>query len=507
MIVLEPVVTLEKLGELLNEQCESECLDYKSTCDLNDTRSLVEIAKDVGAMSITGGFIVIGATDQGTPSGTFSEDKARLFDEATLRAKLQKYIPDPIDLRCATHRINDSWITLVHVAPRQDGFCIFKADGNYSESGRTKTAFYAGQIYARHGSSSENWGQADIQRVIANIVALKKAEWRVELRNELSTLGVAVSAQNLARGPVAALNWKIDTEAFIATVTEQLRDNDTIPIKSLLQRAQRDVREILEGQEPESELTTLLDRFACLAATFINLEEKLWTPRSIKVLSSIYAIGFDEPGNEIRHPIPGHRIWVSIIERVMALGALAVRAEDWESVKLLATTSPPNKGNASFYPSWVRHGLTMGYRQNAFSRASDDRTATVSPINLARNLIRTEACFRPDLPSEDEGILTSLCQFDTLGAISTAAASGKVDTNIWYPCASHFRTDRSEPIVERLLSDKAMRSIIAPCSDDDLAIILDWIDRASTKEGFNYFGWDGFSSKPIRSFIDSRVDR
>lgn len=60
-------MTLEQLEHLLAVGHESEQLDYKRACNLNDKRAVVELAKDVAAMQIVGGYIVIGADNQGTP--------------------------------------------------------------------------------------------------------------------------------------------------------------------------------------------------------------------------------------------------------------------------------------------------------------------------------------------------------------------------------------------------------------------------------------------------------
>ncbi len=62
---VEPVVSEEKLRVLLAEQHESASLDYKGVADLSDKRTSVELAKDVAAMQVDGGFLVIGADDRG----------------------------------------------------------------------------------------------------------------------------------------------------------------------------------------------------------------------------------------------------------------------------------------------------------------------------------------------------------------------------------------------------------------------------------------------------------
>ncbi len=66
-VVIEPVVNREKLRELQALEAEYPTLDFKSGCDLREKREQVELAKDVGAMSVRGGFLVIGVDGHRPP--------------------------------------------------------------------------------------------------------------------------------------------------------------------------------------------------------------------------------------------------------------------------------------------------------------------------------------------------------------------------------------------------------------------------------------------------------
>jgi len=150
------------LAYLLALQGERNWLDYKRQCDLSSTRGEVELAKDAGAMMITGGYIVVGADDRGQPSGDVQH--LELFDTATLHAKLAKYMPKPIEIRAATHQYQGQSYAIIYFPPHPDGFCIFERDGTYQDSnGQLRTVFRRGDVFARHGTSSERWQQSDIE--------------------------------------------------------------------------------------------------------------------------------------------------------------------------------------------------------------------------------------------------------------------------------------------------------------------------------------------------------
>jgi hypothetical protein len=164
-------------------------------------------------MLVDGGFIVIGADSQGHPTGRFTEDQAKLFDEATLRAKLAKWIPEPFDLKVGVHHHGGNLLAVVYVGPNPKGCCIFKADGQYLKNGKQVPAFRACDIFIRHGTASERAQQHDLDRIFARAEQI----------------------------------W-----AFTRLVVEQLRRGDEIPVRLLTDQMWRDAATLVrtgEGNE------------------------------------------------------------------------------------------------------------------------------------------------------------------------------------------------------------------------------------------------------------------
>ena len=129
--VVEPDVGLEKTLQLLGEAQESETLDYKRTLDLELMRDRVELAKDVGAMQVDGGFIVVGADDHGVPTDDLRPARLARFDESRLRSAIRRWVPEPLDLRSQSHTIDGQHVVTIYIGPSPDGFCIFSDDGQY----------------------------------------------------------------------------------------------------------------------------------------------------------------------------------------------------------------------------------------------------------------------------------------------------------------------------------------------------------------------------------------
>lgn len=325
-VVVEPVVTQEKLQELLMEASEQSALDYKEALDLSERRDLVEIAKDVAAMQAepSGGYLVIGADDHGNPTGRLYEGQIRGFDEATLRPKLQKYIPT-LTIHTAAHCLSGKWLVLIYVAPSVDGCCVFRVEGAYQDGKNKVIVFRAGDVFLRHGTSSERWNQSDVAEVWDRAVASRKETWRRELRQELEAQGaIGVAAQHVRQRSVSALTWQLDQEVFETAVLEYLRAEDDIPLRQFMLSAPAQARALLAAA-PE-DLPTLLNRVAGFTALSLAHERMQWATQGVKSLLSIYNLGNDLPGSA-QGPVRGPQLWIFVLERVYGLGGLAVRLQ------------------------------------------------------------------------------------------------------------------------------------------------------------------------------------
>lgn len=491
MPVIDGRVDVEKLAELLAEGGESESLDYKRTLDLDNRCAVVELAKDIAAMELLGGYLVVGADDTGNPTSDLTPRQASLLDEATVRGKLRRHLTEPLDVRTAVHDVEGKAVAIIYVGPNPSGWRVLDADGQCAEDGRTKTVFRKGDVFARHGSASEPWQQHDIERTMSRIVDARKEEWRREFAVDLANVVETGRGARLAQGPAAALTWRLDGHTFLDTVVEQLRDDDEIPLRLLLRRTVRDASTLVRQPDAEVELATLLDRLACLAALLIELERLDLYERVVDAFVGIYNLGFDSRG-AVRGDlgINVQQLWLDLIARVIGLGGLLVREHKWDLVRQLVLRkgagqefSDPRHG----YNNWLRHALTMAARSGLLPREGD-----VSLLSLALEIVREDECLRPDLGADDEGLLNSLCQFDFLACVVAMDDAGSNENRVFYPNFSRFYSSRAVPAAERLLIDENMRRAIFRRGDEDLALVLNHLDSSATNEGFRFAGWHGF---------------
>jgi hypothetical protein len=504
MVVVEPLVSEEKLRQLLDEQAESVSLDYKSACDLRDKGALVELAKDVAAMEMHGGFIVIGADDRGQPVGGLQSGTTRLFDEAALRAKLRKWIPEPLDLLTAHHEVAGSLMVMIYVGPNPQGLAIFQADGQYVDaSGQQRTAFRKGDVFARHGTASEPWSQSDLRHVLERVVAATKEEWRRELAADFVRLGAGSDARRLAMAPASALSWNLDAASFEAAIIEQIRTNDDIPLKLLLERLPEEVRSLARSEQRVTDLPTLFDRVICVAALGLRLDRPSVVEAAIEATGSLYEIGFEIQRGPAEWAITSAAYWLELVERVMGLGGLAVRLRRWDVVRTLAL----RRGDADdwrYWRSWLRHGLTMAARSRLLVEDANGSDVERSLLSLAHRVVAQNEFLRPGLSGDDERILDSLCQFDALAALAVISETGSLSG--FYPNFSRFYSSRTVPAIARLISDAAMRQAIFPKPDAELADALRGLDAQARQAAVRFNGWGGYDDERIRAFLRDHPD-
>lgn len=488
----EAVVSEEKLRVLLAEQHESVSLDYKREADLSDKRTVVELAKDVAAMQVEGGFIVIGADDHGHPTGLVTPVHASLFNEARLRPKLRRWLPEPFDIRSARHVVDGSLMVLVYVGPNPAGFVVTADDGRYDN--KQPLVFRRGDVFVRHGTASEVWNQKDIDRIIDRRVAKEKEGWRSELSEEIRRLGVASVGAQVATGPIAGVTWQLDSESFDAVILELLRRNDDVPLRVLLGRAAAEADRLLDADAGD-DLETLLDRLLQLGSFAAFTARDEWVQEVLVALAAIYERGFRLPSDRRRAIL-----WMNLMARLFALGGLVVRSRRWSLLRDIVLQQP--RGLDQLYLNWIRHAHTQAARAELPGPDDEGRERHLSFIDLgARVATRVEAA-RVDGASDDD-VLDSVAQLDALATLIAGADRSGTDREYraYYPTFHLWYSRRVEPALAQVISDPDLRATVVPAMPDrDLAQLFLELARPPSQL-WSAAPWGGYESPDLTGFI------
>ena len=493
-------ITIETLESLMAEGTEREGLDYKSTCDLGSRRDEVEITKDIGALLLEGGYIVIGANSDGSPSGGLEEPSAQLFDEARLRPKLERYLTAGLEIRCGPLQRGGDWFALICVIPHPEGLAPFRTNGEYDDGrGKPKHVFRAGDIFARHGTSSERWDQRDVTKLLARLRAREREAARAEYQELLiEAQQQASSEQAVAAGPVATLTWDLDIETLAGAIIEQLRASDDIPVTLLLRGTPRTFLERTSGADAP-EISAFLDRLITLAAVFLELGRLDLFDRAIGALGAIYDGAADEHGlarNDI--PAGGTWIWLEVVGRIYALGALATRSEQWGAVRRLSV-QPPRVVDADYWHTWLFHGAVMAARAGLLEDPESRMGKSI--LVLAQEHVVRLPWLSPDLALDDPEILNSLCQFDLLACAVELGTPGGKEAGSFLPHLYRWHSYRSDPAAVTLIEDSDARATLFPHSDPDLAAALRDIAHAASRGAVMLSGWEGYRDGRIIRFL------
>lgn len=511
MVIVEPRVNIEKLRELLAEQAESERLDFKSECDLRNERAELEFAKDVGAMMALGGYLVIGADDHGQPVDWPVDEQAPLFDEATLRQKLETYLPDPVSILTARHELDGHPYVVVYVPPHSRGFTSFKRSGSHARPGRTdrRTVFHEGQVYIRKGTSSIPITDQDWPTVLQRHDQAVREQAREDFAATLVAIERNRAADDISRGPVAGVTWRLDERTFSDVTLELIRRRDFVPLQAAMLAAPADLAHAVSANEKDT-LETILDRITTVAATAITYNAPEAFDYALQALAGCYRSGFEGGAHRHSAGVSGPALWLAIASRVEALGALATRFERWDFVRQLAD-QPPRGKVPHYFRSWLRHASVEASRAGLLGR--EDRTAG-NLISVARTHIHRVPALRPDqaddsdhdadAPHAADSLLTSVCEFDALWCVVAQSNSEVPDrTRDFFTDFAYYDPARSLPTIDRLVTDTTMRRAVLPnVTDRRLAQSLQLIlHMADTREA-----WYDFDPSPaVGTFISANM--
>lgn len=497
-VVLDGIVSEEKLEELVSLGAEYPELDFKDKIDPSNTKDLIELACSVGSMGVLGGYLVLGVDNSGRPTGSLDSVSVKQYDEARLVPKLERYLSTPLQLVSAVHELAGHRVVVIFVGRHPAGCCFFKAVGQYSENGQQKVVFRKGDVFWRNGTRSERLDQIGFETVIRRRVEGERVKWltehqasQIEQREQVES---ALRGAVAAHAPLGAVTPDFDVAMLTRAVLEMARSDDRIAFDVLLDDAVSRGRRLIRDEDLSAEFDDLLDKLICVAAGLMRHGVEEWLSPVLRTLGHLFDEAFGETtGDEFGYmaQIPaqviGPRVWLKIVERLVALGALAVRLRAWAAARAIAVYRSPKV--PAYYGNWLRFGLTMASRASHLTQSDPGQPQReISLLSLARARVLALTCLNPDGIDSDE-ILSSVVTFDFLSNLAAVTASAATDSNVFYPSWARFRPKRLEVAVNEFLSDEEVRRSWTAAPDSEIRRALGVIGRVARDVGR---GFDGF---------------
>lgn len=465
-VLVDGRTDVEKLVELLPMGERTE-LDYKETLDLRNNHDALEFVKDAVSMAnhYPGGYFIIGAHEDGTPSDRADGTSWSQFDGAKLTAKIQKYIDAPLVALSNVHELEGHTYCLICIHSLEDGLPIpfSKYGGCRDDEGNDKTVFRKGEILRRDGAGNDyiqyqQWG---------NILARHDEDVRRDERKRIDGLVESLTDALSLNGKVPPLVPEMSEEALFDALTANFEQENSKVIKRY---AHMLAHSIDDGNENR---ISLLASIGCFAVHYSN-DEVLQA-----VEEHLYSIYRAELRKNTRNAY-------DIANAIYEIGSAMVRAERWELINPLVNR-PVEVSSTYTYASWVRECQVEASNSNMYPKNGSGMM-----ISVCLDEIKNHKLLRPDCigietvdqwEKVNDYVLDSLCSFDILYCLCVyVAGDGRAGA---YPACIYYQQKRVSLVLERLFAkdDSMRRELLPNASDQEIATGYAELRKIMSTEG------------------------
>ena len=502
MVVVDGQVNEEKLFELRTIGAEHEELDFKRTLDLSSGQSKanVDFVKDCLAMASlpNGGYLLVGVDEHGDPASEQLRIVPSHFDSKALADKVGGYVDEPLEIVSAVHRIESPegpWdVALIYVTPPRSGFpVVARRDGEYQRDGKRHVVFRRGEIVVREGTGSTPLTQRHWPRLLQRHTERVKAETRADMDALLQVLTASIGSS--AKRSDAALPplLEMDDTSFAST----LRNASGRQIREALKQAARAARDAAPDKivGPLDKIT-LVGVFAVEGRRPKLLQaavDAFWSVYERARRPSVFTVHLRDPED-----VQTATLWREILTRVISIGAFAVRTEQWWALPTVVLVKFDEDRGYTFI-SWLRHGLVYASRANVLASGPGEQSGLM--LSRVRQYLVLHPLVRPDVPVFGDGsleglpptqadtLLNSVCQFDYLWNLMAAVRGSDDPGAAFYTSWAAFGFIRTQPIIDRVLRDGALREAVAGAVGDvELTAAMDSVRSMGLSESVRLRG-------------------
>lgn len=454
LIVIDGRTSEEKLLELLAHGGECTELDFKETLDLTSKKDELSFIKDAISMHnhYPGGYLIIGACNDGSPSDKCSDIDWDQFDGRRLTDKVRKYVDAAPVITSQYHNIDGHEYCLICIMSLPDGLPIpFNKIGQIDGE---RPVFRRGDIYIRDGAGNDvikhsQWGE---------ILQQYERRIRDNERNQINTLISRISDALLEHGKTPPLFLGLMDDALFEALDKCFEANDIRKISIFVIK----IKNALSSDKKAVASLAAIGSFAALYGDRQVFEQV------IDVLYDYYCDidPFEEESPHMR---------LEIATAIYVMGSAVVRAKRWDWVLPLVNKQGGLR-TGYVYASWLRECQVNASRRKAFAENEMGML-----ISRASKLMSEHIFLCPDIVTQNEdepenntnttseAILNSLCGFDMLFCICVnAMGEGHGGA---YPSCALFKDERVTPVIRVLLAndDKARKQLLPDCTNEDIA--------------------------------------
>lgn len=502
----------EKLQELLRLGEQTQ-LDFKVELDLRDRKHELDFVKDAVAMANRppGGYILIGITDEGNlPDKPWRIKNRQMFDGATLRDKIGKYIEADIEVVSQIHTLNGSDVVVVAIFSTRSGLPVpMMSVGQYNKPNgkgrmKTKTVFRPGEIFIRDGAGNVPVRYRDWPSVLSKHDHHMKEAATSDVNSLMSKLADAIGGGSKVNVPLEPF---LADETVSSAIRANIRQGNRAELKIFLQNSRDDI-------VMNDDLVKPLVRLVGVGCEAMLADDHYLAVKTIETMYDAFASIAKSPSAVAATVVAGY-----------LFGAAAVRTGCWELIPELVLRPFQRTPAHPRYSSWIRYGQIEASAHNQYPFSSqppdenhhDDDNGTM--ISEGLSWARSNPLLRPDVLHDfglnnnrtrtTETLLNSLCQFDFLYAWLVNASARQHGGGGAYAASSAFKHWRTLPIIERTITNGEIRAKLFPTSTEKeiahaLRSTYSHAEKVSNREKY-FTGWEPLPPW-ISNFIDQLVE-
>lgn len=499
MIVVDGRTDIEKLKELLATGTECSELDFKETLDLTQREDELNFVKDAVSMfnRYPGGYIVIGATNEGEPSGLCGDVDWKQFDGARLADKIRAYVDAPLTPISAIHEIDGHKYCIVCLLSPDDGFLVpFDKLGEYNYGGRkTKVVFRKGDITRRDGAQNRPIEYLQWTEILARHDALVREDESKRINSLIDKITAALGE----KGKTPPLFYGMDDAALAVALAACFEQEELAKLTRFVNQLSLEIANSDEAVDALSAVAT--------GAISYGLDDIAW--KAIGALYDYY-LAMNHFGANAEDKL------LSIVVAAYEIGASMVLANRWDMISPLVNRQSPYNPNY-VYASWIRECQVMAVNAGKFR----NDTSTMM-ISVALDHIKRHVCIMPEfsftatnggekagrLTEEEDLVLNLLCSFDFLYCLCVfVAGDGEAGA---YPACIGYEQKRISRVVIKMFGkdDSARRALLPGYSDAEIANGLRELYRLISNEAMHSsrFVWGFDPTGLIGPFLQANAE-
>lgn len=285
---------------------------------------------------------------------------------------------------------------------------------------------------------------------------------------------------------------EVNEDTFDRTVNGLIADGEDRALLDLLTELPSTVEQLRGSEEDRFDVAIPIVNACAAAAIAMRRGTRGVVDAALDALLATYRLGtVDSDGG----PEDDLRLWEESVGNLWALGAAAVHAEDWQTVRSIVDRAPVEGG---YYVTWLRHGQVMSAR-GAFDPADDN------VLNLCVRRLSTNPSFGLVAASDTERERL-VCAFDQLAllVINSLPSAGLMS---FYPSYSKYPVSHVEGFVVDLRREGPMRAAIFPGTDDELRDVLRNANEMALYQAAQYryrngsWAYEGYQDARTWAFI------